>query len=197
MWRGWFLHNDAIFGSGKETITSSVMFMVNYNATLRRLSLKENKGADEKGKAPLDSYLQEDQTGKPRSQSRRDKEGWKPSKTECVKLNTDAGFCWDSGCASASIVVRDHTGTILLTAWKTLRRCGSPEEAEVEACLQGISLVEEWIKQPTVIESDSQLLIKVVESRTTNRSSWNDLVAGIRAVAQLMREGKAMKSPTS
>jgi hypothetical protein len=67
----------------------------------------------------------------------------------------------------------------------------------VEACLQGISLVEEWIKQPTVIESDSQLLIKVVESRTTNRSSWNDLVAGIRAVAQLMREGKAMKSPTS
>jgi hypothetical protein len=109
MWRGWFLHNDAIFGSGKETITSSVMFMVNYNATLRRLSLKENKGADEKGKAPLDSYLQEDQTGKPRSQSRRDKEGWKPSKTECVKLNTDAGFCWDSGCASASIVVRDHT----------------------------------------------------------------------------------------
>jgi hypothetical protein len=82
----------------------------------------------------------------------------------------NAGFCRDTRAASAGLVVRDHTGLVLLTAWKALRRCGSPEEAEAEACLQGIRLVEERIKQPTVMESDCQLLVKAVESRSSDRS---------------------------
>jgi hypothetical protein len=64
-----------------------------------------------------------------------------------VKLNTDAEFCRDTGAASAGIVMRDHAGLVPVTAWKTLRRCGSPEEAEAEACLQGIRLVEERIRR--------------------------------------------------
>jgi ribonuclease HI len=111
---------------------------------------------------------------------------WKPPMTGRVKLNIDAGFYRNSGHASSDIVVRDHTGFVLLTAWRIIRRCGSLEEAEAEACLQGIRLVEERIKQPTVIESDCQLLSKAVESRMTDRSQWIDLVAGIRAVAQLL-----------
>jgi ribonuclease HI len=166
-------------GVGKKR--GSVKFLVNYNATLTGLSLKENKGADVKGKSPL-----EVQVGKMMSHSRRVKEVWKPPRIRWVKLNTDAGFCRESGSASVDIVIRDHTSTVLLVAWKTLRRCGSPEEAEVEACLQGISLAEEWVKQPTIIESDCQLLIRAVESRKTDRSMWNDLVTSITAGAQLL-----------
>jgi hypothetical protein len=123
----------------------------------------------------VDNPLREDQAGRARLQNRRE-EVWKPPRAGWVKMNTDAGFCRDSGAASAGIVVRDHTGFVLLSAWKTLWRCGSPEEAEAEACLKGICLVEEWIKQPTVVESDCQLLVKTVI----------DAVARIRAVAQLL-----------
>jgi hypothetical protein len=45
-------------------------------------------------------------------------------------------------------------GQALLTAWRSLRHCGSPKEAEAEACLEGMRLVTEWIQQPTCVESD-------------------------------------------
>jgi hypothetical protein len=41
--------------------------------------------------------------------------------------------------ASSGVIVRDHEGSVLLTAWKVLRHCSSREEAEAEACLHGYS----------------------------------------------------------
>jgi hypothetical protein len=66
-----------------------------------------------------------------------------------MKVNTDAGYYPDTGSASTGIAIRDHEGKVLLMAWRWLKSCGSPEEAEAEACLQGIRLANEWIRQPT------------------------------------------------
>jgi hypothetical protein len=66
---------------------------------------------------------------------------WVVPQSGWVKVNIDAGFCYLSGTASTGVVVRDDTGKVLLTAWKALRHCASPEEAEAEAYLQGIRLV--------------------------------------------------------
>jgi hypothetical protein len=38
----------------------------------------------------------------------------------------------------------------MMTDWKVPRGCGSPEQAEAEACLQGLCLTEKWIRQPTL-----------------------------------------------
>jgi hypothetical protein len=62
------------------------------------------------------------------------------------------------------VVARDHEGSMLPTTWKFLRRCGSPEEAEVEACLEGIRLAAEWIHQLIWVESDCLHLVKAIES---------------------------------
>jgi hypothetical protein len=48
MWRAWFLRNDAIFGTGRETITGSVNFLVSYYASLRGFCTKGNKETDKK-----------------------------------------------------------------------------------------------------------------------------------------------------
>jgi hypothetical protein len=101
---------------------------------------------------------------------RRPQAKWAPPMSGWVKLNTDATYCWDSGRASTGSVVCDHDGNVLLTAWKVIRRCGSPEEAEAEACVQGIKLVAEWIKEPTVVESDCQTLITAMESSNVESS---------------------------
>jgi hypothetical protein len=60
MWRAWFLRNDAIFGTGRETITGSVNFLVSYHATLSGLCTKGSKETDVKGKATIDSPTRED-----------------------------------------------------------------------------------------------------------------------------------------
>jgi hypothetical protein len=45
-----------------------------------------------------------------------------------------------------------------MTDWKVPRGCGSPEQAEAEACLQGLCLTEKWIRQPTWVEADKMRL---------------------------------------
>jgi hypothetical protein len=116
MWRTWLLRNDAIFGTGREMITGSVNFLVIYHATLSGLCTKGSKETDVKGKTLIDNPSREDRAGRVRAQIRRQKEVWKPPRAGWVKLNTDAGFCRDTGAASAGIVVRDHAGLVLLTA---------------------------------------------------------------------------------
>jgi hypothetical protein len=49
--------------------------------------------------------------------------------------------------ASAGITERDSNGTVILTAWKIIRDCGS-HGAEAEARLHGVKVAVEWIKQP-------------------------------------------------
>jgi hypothetical protein len=46
----------------------------------------------------------------------------------------------------------------------------SLSEAEAEACLQGLTLVAEWIRQPTIVEPDY----------TEDRSQWAVLVDEIK-----------------
>jgi hypothetical protein len=52
----------------------------------------------------------------------------------------------------------------------------SLSEAEAEACLQGLTLVAEWIRQPTIVEPDY----------TEDRSQWAVLVDEIKAVRHLL-----------
>jgi hypothetical protein len=70
MWRAWFLRNDAIFGTGRETITGSVNFLVSCHATLCRLCMKGSKEIDVKGKAPIDNPSREDRAGRAQAQIR-------------------------------------------------------------------------------------------------------------------------------
>jgi ribonuclease HI len=65
-------------------------------------------------------------------------EGW-------VMLYTDAGFRHHTGEASTGVVVRDNQRKVLLSAWRSLKHVASMEDAETEACLEGLCLVAEWI----------------------------------------------------
>jgi hypothetical protein len=66
-----------------------------------------------------------------------------------IKLNDDVGYNKESGLARVGVIVRDEANTTVLTTWRILCHCGSPEEAEDEACLEGIRLVVKWIRKPT------------------------------------------------
>jgi hypothetical protein len=57
-----------------------------------------------------------------------------------------------------------------------LRRCGSPEEAEAKACLEGLHLTAEWSKQPTQVESDCLMLIREVQRKDHTRTRMEGLL---------------------
>jgi hypothetical protein len=93
---------------------------------------------------------------------------------------------------STRIVVRDANGRVLLTAWNWLRHCASPEEAEAEACFQGVRLINEWIKQPTEVEMDCQALVRCLMSPTSDRAAWAVVVEEIRAACNLLPQFQVM-----
>jgi hypothetical protein len=80
-----------------------------------------------------------------------------------VKMNSNVTFCLRTGRASIGVVARDQKGDLILSSWRFLRHCGSPEEAEVEACLEGLRLVVEWIRHyPIYGETDCAGLVEAL-----------------------------------
>jgi hypothetical protein len=155
LWRVWHLRNDAIYGRGSATIQGSVLFLINYVLSLNLAHHSPNVDLDNKPKGKIREGKQIKETevrtdcasANRKEQCTTPQEGW-------IKLNTDAGP--NSRDASDGMVARDDRGRVMLTAWRTLSSCASPEEAKAEACLQGLRLIVQWIGRPAY----------VVESRT-------------------------------
>jgi hypothetical protein len=131
-------------------------------------------GTSEKGKEKLEEGT------KPRPCKNRNGRGsdhnWEPAP---VKLNTDAAFCPTSRAANAGSIVRDVKRRVLLTAWRVLRGCASPEQAE--ACLEGLRLSTEWIRQATWVASDFSTLVNDIRHPTNSRSSLAGVLSEISA----------------
>jgi hypothetical protein len=84
---------------------------------------------------------------------------WKRLMHGWVKLNTDSAFYKGSDASSAGAVIRDSAGKVILSAWKVIRGCASAVHTEAEACLEGIRLTADWVRQPTCLKSDCSNLI--------------------------------------
>ncbi|KAK1642043.1 hypothetical protein QYE76_059848 [Lolium multiflorum] len=79
-----------------------------------------------------------------------------------LKANVDAG--WDdlSKKAGLGIVIRDHSGGVLLTEWKYVSSCASAEEAELLAILSGIKHLLALGSGPGVVESDCLKAVQTI-----------------------------------
>jgi hypothetical protein len=147
LWRAWHLRNDSIHAKGECTIAGSAGFLTSYALALDIAKTKLGPDVDLKGKRkvnegaavkkePVFSNLGHKRT---QAVSKAPPPGW-------VKINTDGAFCPRTGEASVGVIARDHQGVTILSAWRFIRHCGSPEEAEAEACLEGIRLAAEWVR---------------------------------------------------
>jgi hypothetical protein len=85
---------------------------------------------------------------------------WERSQRGWATLNTYASFCMSQGTASIGVVIRDHEGAVLLTAWN---------EAEAIAGLHGVRLV-------------------TIKERGSNRAQWDGIIQVIKALSNLLPE---------
>ncbi|KAM0864854.1 hypothetical protein ACQ4PT_043630 [Festuca glaucescens] len=79
-----------------------------------------------------------------------------------LKANVDDG--WDdlSKKVGLGIVIRDHSGGVLLTEWKFITSCASAEEAEMLALLSGIKHLLALGSGPAIVESDCLRAVQTI-----------------------------------
>ena len=68
------------------------------------------------------------------------------------------------------MVLRDEEGQPIFTACRSLVECGSPPEAELRACTEGLELALRYSPLPTIIETDCSLIIEATSFSTRDRS---------------------------
>lgn len=110
--------------------------------------------------------------------------GWTPPPMGWVKANVDGSFIQCSEAASAGIVIRDHTGSVLLTSWRIISHCGSAEEAEATACWEGVNLAAEWVKKPLILETDCANLVSMLTSSGFDRAQLCHVLRSIKFLLQ-------------
>jgi hypothetical protein len=101
LWRAWFLRNNATHDTGEATVQGSVMFLQSYCESMSQEGLHPPIPKNEKGKQSVMEGPVKGQCIRDRGTQRKEHiEAWKPPPQGWIKLNTDAGFCTQTGQAS-------------------------------------------------------------------------------------------------
>ena len=101
-----------------------------------------------------------------------------------TKLNTDGSWT-EEGTVGAGMVLRDTLGNIIYSSCRELFRCRDALEAELCACMEGLSLAIQRTDLPIWLEMDSLLPVNMVNGRQTDRSVYASLVAEIKHLRSL------------
>jgi ribonuclease HI len=96
---------------------------------------------------------------------------WIPPDQGWLKLNVNASFIVATGQTCTGVVVRNHKGEVIVSAWNLFFDCQSVEEAEFAACCEGLRLVVEWCQGPIILESNNITCIRSLSSDERTRSS--------------------------
>jgi ribonuclease HI len=185
LWCAWHHRNDVMHGKGKALIRYSVEPLKSYAVSLWGSSTENQTGLSEKGKEKIYEGIQKMQACNSMSEQHKTQCRWSLPRSGWAKLNLDARFCRDSGQACCGVVVRDQSGAVMLSAWKYLENIASPEEAEALACLEGMRVAVDYMRQPLQVESDCMVLINALQSPYPDRASWLGTITEIKELSQL------------
>jgi ribonuclease HI len=186
-WRTWFHRTNIMHGDGSASIHGSYEFLRSYATSISTSKQIPSGGPSDKGKRIVNEGASP-RTTRVGTQAVRRAHTWKRPPEGWVKLNPGAGYYPNTGKASTGIVVRDIHGRVLISTWRSLDNIASVDEAEVEACLQGIRLARVWIGQPTVIATDCAGLIKALSLGVQSRAQGASVISEKCVVAQLLPE---------
>ena len=100
-------------------------------------------------------------------------------------MNSDRSF--HDGAAGARMVFQDNKGAIIFSACRVLFSCREALEAEIGACMEGLSLSIQRSEPPVVIEMDSMVPVKLIQSQDLDRSIYYATVKEIKHLMSLRR----------
>jgi hypothetical protein len=103
-------------GKGTASILVSTMFLIAYAKSLQVRRQGSKSDPDGKGKEKVYEGCLGRKAPENKAGGEQKREDWKPPPHGWLKINTDAGFCMDTGEASAGVVIKDERGKVILAA---------------------------------------------------------------------------------
>ena len=115
---------------------------------------------------------------------------WELPSPGWVKLNVDGSFVEASGEAGVGMILRDADGQVIFLSCQVLFHYSDALEAELVACLEGLSLTRQWSALPISLETDCSTAASLVRTTTPDRSRYVYLIAEVR---RLIEDGGDVK----
>jgi ribonuclease HI len=191
-WRIWHVRNEVVHQKAAPPIEASRRFLCSYVDSL--LMIKQDPMADSvKGKTALvygpvrDTARRRKKDvaceGIPMGVWSRPPEGW-------VKLNVDGAWTKEDCRGGTGMILRDDQGCTIFAAYNHLQSCGSPLEAELLACIEGMTLAFQHTGKPVIVESDCSEAVKMFKDSDVNRSL---VVATVNEAKRLCNLGRVFQ----
>lgn len=134
-WRSWYVRNELVHYKPAPPMHVSISFLQKHMVEL--MSIKLNSQFDPaKGKAIITfdpAAISSNAVGPVKEPA------WFPPVRGWVKLNTDGSFV-SNAVAGAGMILRNNVRTIIYSACRVLWSCRDALEAELCACMEGLSL---------------------------------------------------------
>ncbi|XBH54147.1 hypothetical protein VPH35_076510 [Triticum aestivum] len=175
-WRAWHLRNDLIFGSGKESLSNSVIFVGNYWNSFT--TANTCKGVIDNGR-----YVTQPEFGC---------RVWEPPDPDYIKINVDASLVDSMRSARVGVVARNNLGELLASSWDFIRFYTSVDEAELRATLVGLYIGITFHK-PIILKTDCAFVASFLVKDSIDRSPLGDLKKEASSVSRLIKDLKIAK----
>ena len=173
------MRNEVVHSKPAPPMEASVRFLRSYVDTL--IGTKLHPQADPaKGKSPI-VYERPMQSVGVRWVP--EEKTWKAPQMGWSKLNTDGAF--SAGNAGAGMILRDHNGDVNFSACRVLYSCRDALEAELCACMEGLSLALHRSNLPIMVEMDSLEAVTMIACEVVDRSLYASIVKEIKYLLSL------------
>ena len=90
------------------------------------------------------------------------------------------GSYGDDGSAGSGMVLRDDKGAIIFSSCRQLFLCRDSLEAELSACMEGLSFAIQRSDLSVEIKMDSIVAVKLIQAKEVDRSVYSSLITEIR-----------------
>ena len=158
-----------IFGKGKEFVSSSANFVVNYWTS------KSHVPGLRTAPKTLGTQV-----------------AWQPPAWEYIKINVDASFVEDISAASVGVVARDSYGNVIISSWDFIGLCKSAEEAELRACIAGL-YIGITLHNPEILETECAFVVASLAKDNFDRSALFDLKKEAMNISKMLNGFKISK----
>ncbi|KAL5775240.1 hypothetical protein ACOSP7_012797 [Xanthoceras sorbifolium] len=111
---------------------------------------------------------------------------WIRPRPGVVKINTDAGISLNNSKVGLGVIIRGSDGQVLASCGKPLKALHSPLIAKSLAVLCGISLSVDARLVPASLETDSETLVKLVNS---NAAPLSEVGLFVSEIVQALNSG--------
>jgi hypothetical protein len=93
-----------------------------------------------------------------------------------AQSHVDGSYIKETGHASVGIVIRDHTGHVVIDADQLFDTYYDAEEAKAIAAREGARLAAQWCDRSVIFESDCITITQAIQSKEQHLSHFKSIV---------------------